>query len=244
MCYLPPATKLGQGYVFTGVCDSVHRGGVPDQVPPHLGTRYPPDQDTPPDQVPPQTPHWDQVHPTGTRYTPLGPGTPPRDQVHPPGTRYTPLGYTPLGPGTPPWDQVPPLGPGTPPGTRYTPPGPGTPPGTRYTPWDQVPPLGPGTPPRTRWGTRYTPQGDQVHPPGTRYTPLGPGTPPQGPGTPRTRYTPLGPPPWEGPGRYGLHAGGTHPNGMHSCSCKCHNAVMLPITNHSSLLPGNEVVGR
>ena len=25
---LPPATKLGQGYIFTGVCDSVHRGGV------------------------------------------------------------------------------------------------------------------------------------------------------------------------------------------------------------------------
>ena len=25
---LPPATKLGQGYIFTGVCDSVH-GGVP-----------------------------------------------------------------------------------------------------------------------------------------------------------------------------------------------------------------------
>ena len=25
---LPPATKLGQGYVFTGVCDSVHRGDV------------------------------------------------------------------------------------------------------------------------------------------------------------------------------------------------------------------------
>ena len=24
---LLPATKLGQGYVFTGVCDSVHRGG-------------------------------------------------------------------------------------------------------------------------------------------------------------------------------------------------------------------------
>ena len=23
---LPPATKLGQGYIFTGVCDSVHRG--------------------------------------------------------------------------------------------------------------------------------------------------------------------------------------------------------------------------
>ena len=25
---LPPATKLGQGYIFTGVCDSVNRGGV------------------------------------------------------------------------------------------------------------------------------------------------------------------------------------------------------------------------
>ena len=28
MFLLPPATKLGQGYVFTRVCDSVHRGGV------------------------------------------------------------------------------------------------------------------------------------------------------------------------------------------------------------------------
>ena len=26
VAYLPPATKLGQGYVFTRVCDSVHRG--------------------------------------------------------------------------------------------------------------------------------------------------------------------------------------------------------------------------
>ena len=26
---LPPATKLGQGYIFTGVCDSAHGGGVP-----------------------------------------------------------------------------------------------------------------------------------------------------------------------------------------------------------------------
>ena len=24
---LPPATKLGQGYIFTGICDSVHKGG-------------------------------------------------------------------------------------------------------------------------------------------------------------------------------------------------------------------------
>ena len=26
--YLPPATKLGQGYVFTGVCHSVNRGST------------------------------------------------------------------------------------------------------------------------------------------------------------------------------------------------------------------------
>ena len=26
MSSLPPATKLGQGYVFKGMCDSVHRG--------------------------------------------------------------------------------------------------------------------------------------------------------------------------------------------------------------------------
>ena len=43
--FLPPATKLGQGYIFTGVCDSVHRGGSTwagtpprDQVPPRPGT--------------------------------------------------------------------------------------------------------------------------------------------------------------------------------------------------------------
>ena len=65
---LPPATKLGQGYVFTGVCDSVHRGGVClsacwDATPP------------PPEQTPPG-----QVHPPGAdppgADTPPGPGTP------------------------------------------------------------------------------------------------------------------------------------------------------------------------
>ena len=88
---LPSATKLGQGYVFTGVCDSVHRGwGVPDQVhPPGTGT--------------PQ----DQVHPPGTRYTPPGPGTCPGtryspDQVHPQDQVHLPEPGTPPGPGTPP----------------------------------------------------------------------------------------------------------------------------------------------
>ena len=76
---LPAATKLGQGNVFTGVCDSVHRegrvsasvhAGMPDPPPPGTGTspwsrHHPPDQapfrtrhpppgaDTPPDQAPP-----------------------------------------------------------------------------------------------------------------------------------------------------------------------------------------------
>ena len=52
--YLPPATKLGQGYVFTGVCDSVQSGGsasvhagIPpwEQAPP--GSRNPPWEQTP-----------------------------------------------------------------------------------------------------------------------------------------------------------------------------------------------------
>ena len=113
---LLPATKLGQGYIFTGICDSVHRGSTWAGTTP--GTRYTP---------------WNQVHPPGpgtpprTRYTPrpgtpLGLGTPPWDQVHSPGTRYTPQTRYPP-------DQVPP--------------GPGTHPGTRYTPWDQVHPPGP-----------------------------------------------------------------------------------------------------
>ena len=38
--YLPPATKLGQGYIFTGVCDSVHREGDLPQC--MLGYHTPP----------------------------------------------------------------------------------------------------------------------------------------------------------------------------------------------------------
>ena len=99
------ATKLGQGNVFTGVCDSVNRGGVPGQVPPR--TRYPPS---------PQT-----RYPL-TRYSPPpGPGTPPRPGTPPPGTRYSPPDQVPPDQVLPP-DQVhppdqvlPPLGPGTPP---------------------------------------------------------------------------------------------------------------------------------
>ena len=57
---LPPATKLGQGNIFTGICDSVHRGGsasvhagIPpqdqagtsqDQAPPPQHQAHPPEQ--------------------------------------------------------------------------------------------------------------------------------------------------------------------------------------------------------
>ena len=87
---LPPATKLGQGNIFTGICDSVHRGVLPQCM---LGFQPPPPPRTR------QAPPWDQA---GTR--PLG-----LDQA---GTR--PLGLdqagTPLGPG-----RHPPPGPGSPP---------------------------------------------------------------------------------------------------------------------------------
>ena len=76
---------MGQGYVFTGVCDSVHRGEYLTRCTPRQDQVHPPGPGTPPDQVhpPDQVPPWDQVHPPG-------PGTPPdqvppQDQVHPPG---------------------------------------------------------------------------------------------------------------------------------------------------------------
>ena len=68
--YLPAATKLGQGNVFTGVCDSVRRGGVSALVhagiPPPSGSDPPeantplPGADTPPPEL---DPPWDQTHP-------------------------------------------------------------------------------------------------------------------------------------------------------------------------------------
>ena len=63
---LPSATKLGQGYVFTGVCDSVHRGGCLPQCmlgyhhhtpPPGADTPHPPGADTPWEQTPPRSRH-------------------------------------------------------------------------------------------------------------------------------------------------------------------------------------------
>ena len=65
---LPPATKLGQGNIFTGVCDSVNRGGSASV---HAGIPQPPCSGTmhPWDHAPPPQDH-----------APLPPGT-----MHPPG---------------------------------------------------------------------------------------------------------------------------------------------------------------
>ena len=82
--------EVGARLFFTGVCDSVHRGGVPDQVHP-LGPGTPPwDQVHPRDQVPPpdQVHSPDQVHPRVQVHPPQvhppDQAHPSPDQVHPP----------------------------------------------------------------------------------------------------------------------------------------------------------------
>ena len=86
---LPPAMKLGQGYVFTGVCHSVNRGDVclsaPGIHPPGPGTP-PKTRYTPQDQVQPPRPGT----PPKTRYNPQDQVHPPRPGAPPPKTRYTP----------------------------------------------------------------------------------------------------------------------------------------------------------
>ena len=96
MChvFLPPATKLGQVYVFTGVCDSVNRG-VSASV--HAGIHTPLEADTPPEQTLP----WEQTPPgadTPPEQTHLGADTlgsrhPPR--VDTPQSRHPPRADTP-----------------------------------------------------------------------------------------------------------------------------------------------------
>ena len=98
--FLPAATKLGQGNIFTPVCDSVNGGGVPGLV--RGGAWSGPGgylADTPPDQTPPRpdTP-WTRQTPDQTPPRPDNPRTrhppdqtPPPDQTHPtPGTRHSP----------------------------------------------------------------------------------------------------------------------------------------------------------
>ena len=135
--FLPAATKLGQGNIFTPVCDSVNRGVCTWSGPGGLYLVW----------------SWGGTWqtPPGTSPHPLGPDTP---RVRPPQTRY-PLGPDPPGPDTP-WTRHPP-GSDTPwirhpPGTRH--PRDQTPPSTRH-PLDQTPPR--TRHPRTRHppGTRH-----------------------------------------------------------------------------------------
>ena len=76
--FLLSTMKLGQGYIFTDVCDSVQMGGVPGQV------HTPPGPGTPQNQVYPPGPGT----PLGPGTPPLGPGTPPRTRYPSPGSRY------------------------------------------------------------------------------------------------------------------------------------------------------------
>ena len=102
---LPATTKLGQGNVFTGICDSVQRGVClsacwdttpQEQTPPEdqtpLGADTPPDH-TPWEQTPPGSRHPQEQTPSQTRHPPWS--------RHPPWTRHPPDQ-------TPPWEQTPP----------------------------------------------------------------------------------------------------------------------------------------
>ena len=99
ICYYRPQRSCGQGYVFTRVCDSVHRGGLWQGEPPP-----PPGRETP----------------LG-RENPPGRETPPLARRHPPGQGDTPLGRRPPQGDTPPGKEAPSP---SPPG-RETPPPPG-----------------------------------------------------------------------------------------------------------------------
>ena len=111
---LPAATKLGQGNIFTSVCQEFcprGGGGLPQCM---LGyTIHPPPG--PARQTPP-----DQADPPGTRQTPPGAGDPP------PRTRQTPPDQadppTPLGAGDSPRDQADPPRSRRPPGAGNPPP--------------------------------------------------------------------------------------------------------------------------
>ena len=82
---LPPATKLGQGNVFTGVCDSVNRG-VSASV--HAGIPHLPGADTRREQTPPRADTPQSRHPPGA--DPPLEQTPPEEQTPP--SRPTPMG--------------------------------------------------------------------------------------------------------------------------------------------------------
>ena len=113
---LPAATKLGQGNIFTSVCQEFCPRGGGEGV--CLSACWDTPSTPPPDQ--PGRPPPDQADPPGTRQTP------PRSR-RPPRTRQTPLDQadppTPLGAGDSPRDQADPPRSRRPPGAGNPPPG-------------------------------------------------------------------------------------------------------------------------
>ena len=95
--FLPAATKLGQGNVFTGICDSVHREGCLPQCmlgchPPR--SRHPREQTPPWEQTPPRSRHPPRADTPMSRYPPQEADppeqSPPRAADTPPGSRHPP----------------------------------------------------------------------------------------------------------------------------------------------------------
>ena len=112
--FLPAATKLGQGNVFTGVCDSVNRGGLPQCMPPRSSHPPPPPVHAPWSRHPPCMPPRSR-HLPGSRHPPeqrpSGADTPPAADTppgaDPPGSRHPPEADTPPGKQTPAYGQRP-----------------------------------------------------------------------------------------------------------------------------------------
>ena len=102
--FLPPAMKLGQGYVFTDICHSVNRGELSASV--HAGIP-PPTADTPleadtsQEQTPPSpradTPHPPEQTPPRSRHPTPEADTPRADtpRADTPWSRHTPRADTP-----------------------------------------------------------------------------------------------------------------------------------------------------
>ena len=81
-----PQRSCGQGNVFTGVCDSVHRGGVSASV--HVGIPDPPQEQTPlQEQTPPGSRH--TLHPGADPPSRNPPGADTPQNRHPPGLSAT-----------------------------------------------------------------------------------------------------------------------------------------------------------
>ena len=95
---IPAATKLGQGNIFTSVCQEFcpQRGGgcLPQCMLGYTTTTTHPLEQSPPDKA--DTPPQDQTPSPRTRQTPppdQADPLPPRDQTHPPGSgRHPPPG--------------------------------------------------------------------------------------------------------------------------------------------------------